>query len=391
MKASKIFLVLCFACNIVYANDSLESYISADKIMNFDYDYQQNRANSSKLRDSWISPIKLQYSYTKSNAYDTVKTTENKSITINQPIFSSGGIYYGIKYAQASLKYSNYSVETIKQKLIKDAISLLMQIKKTDLNLKKQKLLMKNANINLKIKKDLYLNGQLDSGFLDQAIIDRNSVIELFYDIETSKQRLISSFKAISDIEYKTAFIPKLKFLKKDVFLKHNLFLNMYKSKSLKDDYNKHITIAKYLPHINLTAGYNFNTTNEQDLNYYNYGFRVDIPLDINTFRDIESSKLSYLKSKINIRDQERTLTSLYEQVSQNIENFDKKQSLSVENKAIYTKLLDDTKKLYKAGYKTKYDVEMLQNSLIIQDIDIKMLNIDKQLELLNLYESYKG
>ena len=73
----------------------------------------------------------------------------------------------------------------------------------------------------------------------------------------------------------------------------------------------------------------------------------------------------------------------------QNIDNFEKKITLSLENMDIYTKLLMDTRELFKAGYKTQYDVETLENSVNISIKDSKILELDKQIELLNLYEMY--
>ena len=67
----------------------------------------------------------------------------------------------------------------------------------------------------------------------------------------------------------------------------------------------------------------------------------------------------------------------------------DKKIKLSLESKELYEKLLVDTQKLYEAGYKTKYDVDTLKNSLKIAELDSKIYEIDKQYELLNLYEMY--
>jgi hypothetical protein len=289
-----------------------------------------------------------------------------------------------------------------KRKLVKDAISLLMQIKQMDLKIEKQKLKIKNAEINLEQKKEQYLNGQLDSGFLDNAIIERNIVIQILYDIETNKERLVSKFHAISDIDYKTASIPHLKILKKDEFLKHNIVMKISKSDIEKNRYSKDVTLSKYLPRISVVAGYNWDKTEDQQFgntgagfsghtDYYNYGLRASMPLDINTFRDIEVSKVEYLKSKVAIKDKKRELLAIYEQVMQNIANFDKKKSLSLENKELYEKLLSDTKDLFEAGYKTEYDVSLLKNSVEIQKIDLKIFEIDKQLELLTLYEMYKN
>ncbi len=395
MRALKTFIVLSLLCSsIILSEESLEDYISQNKQKQFEYDYKKNESDSSKLRDSWIAPVNLKYTYLKSKPLDSEQTSKTAIVAMDQPIFASGGIYYGIKYAQASKKYADYSIDVAKRKLIKDAVSLLMQIKQIDLKIEKQHLSIKNAEINLEIKKEQYLSGQLDSSFLDSAIIERNTVISALYDIETSKERLISNFEAISDMDYIKAYVPHFKFLDKEEFLNNNIVLNLNKSEMVKNGYEKDVTVANYLPKVNFTAGYTWSETETQTTqskdDYYNYGFRVSMPLDINTFRDIESSKITYMKSQISIEDKKRLLIVIYDQVIQNVDNFKKKIELSKENKGIYQKLLEDTKKLYEVGYKTAYDVEVLENSYNIQELDVRVLELDKQLELLTLYETYQ-
>lgn len=397
MKALKLLLVPLALYNpLLFCDEKLDDYISENKKEQFKYDYQKNEEESSKLRDSWIAPLNLNYSYSKSDPYGSEQTAESAAIKMDQPIFQSGGIYYGIKFAEASKNYSDYSVDVVKRKLVKDAISLLMQIKQTDLRIDKQKLQIKNSEINLAQKEEDYLNGQLDSGFLDSAIIDRNVLIQALYDIETNKERLISKFNAISDIDYKNAFIPDLKVLTLEQFLNNNIVLTLSESQIIKSKYNKDVTVAKYLPSVRATAGYNWSKSNSpfqfgsREKNYYDFGFRASVPIDINTFRDIESSKIDYLKSNLLVEDKKRELKAIFEQVMQNIGNLDKKKQLSVENREIYERLLSDTRDLFKAGYKTKYDVELLNNSVDIQKLDVKIYEIDRQLELLTLYEMYK-
>jgi len=404
MKVLNLYITLSLLCSIslLGEDENLDKYISENKKEQFNYDYKKNMVESSKLGHSWVSPLDLSYSYSKSNPYDNKQTKINYGINIDQPIFKSGGIYYAIKYAEASKIYANYSTDIIKRKLVKDAISLLMQIKQTDLKIIKQNLQIKNSEINLAQKKEDYLNGQLDSGYLDNAIIERNTIIQALYDIQTNKERLISKFQAISDINYNNAFVPTLKLVTKNEFLNHNIVLNKSQSEIAKNRYYKDIIVAKYLPSINLTAGYSWQESKNQqfipgglsstiDTNFYNYGFRISFPLDINTFSDIESAKVDYLKSQLIVEDKKRELKAIFEQVMQNIENFKKKKQLSIENRYIYEKLLADTKELFNAGYKTEHDVKLLQNSVKIQERDVEIFEIDKQLELLNLYEMYKS
>ncbi|OHD98179.1 MAG: transporter [Sulfurimonas sp. RIFCSPHIGHO2_12_FULL_36_9] len=403
MKVSFLLIALSTLCStLLFSEEKLESYISENKKEQFKYDYEKNEAQSSKLRDSWIAPLNLNYSYTKSNPYENKQIQQGAAIQMDQPIFKSGGIYYGIKFAEASKVYSDYFSDVAKRKLVKDAISLLIQIKQMEQKISKQNLMIKNSEINLAQKKESYLNGQLDSGFLDNAIIERNIVIQALYDIQTSKERAISKFNAISDMKYEDAPIPELKLINQDEFLENNIVLNMSKSEINRNKYNKNVTLSKYLPQINFVAGYNWKESQNQqfipgaesisnETDYYNYGVKASLPLDINSFRDVESSKIDYLKSVLVIEDKKREQKAIFEQVMQNIENFEKKKQLSVENRDIYEKLLADTVDLYKAGYKTEYDVELLQNSVEIQKIDVEVFGMDKQLELLTLYEMYKN
>jgi len=406
MKVLHLLIALSLLCsNQLFAKEQIkdfDNYISENKQEQFEADYKKNEAESSKLRDSWIAPINLNYRYDKSNPYKNKQKQKSAGVVMDQPIFQSGGIYYGIKFAQASKVYGDYSVDVSKRKLIKNAISLLMQIKQIQLKEAKQKLQIKNSEISLAQKKEDYLNGQLDSGFLNNAIIERNIVIQALYDIQTNKQKLLSQFKSISDVHPNELNIPYLKTLSKEDFLGKNIILKMSKSEIERDGYNKNVTVAKYLPRINLVAGYNWqksedqsffsgSSTVSQETDYYNYGFRATLPLDINTFRDIEVSKVDYLKSKLVLEDRRRELTTTYEQVMQNIQNYDNKKQLSKENTDLYKDLLSQTTDLYNAGYKTKYDVELLQNSVNIEKLNIQIFEIDKQLSLLTLYETYKN
>jgi outer membrane protein TolC len=402
MKVLKLSLPLFLVCSLLLnANENhtnLDAYISDLKQEQFKYDYEKNEAEGSILRDSWIAPLQLNYKYSRSKPLSKELTSQSAAIRMDQPIFQSGGIIYGIKFANASKLYSDYSIDVAKRKMIKDTVSILMQIKQVDLKEEAQKLQITNSQINLAQKTEQYLNGQLDSGFLDDAVIAVNSVKQALLDIQTSKEKLINQFSVLSDLSYENAKIPNLALISMDAFLEHNIVLKQNAAAIEKNGYYKNVTIAKYLPKVSLTAGYNWNDSEQffggetvinNTSSYYDYGLRVNVPIDINTFRDIESVKIDYLKAQVVQKDKERELTALFSQVLHNIKNFDNKIALSNESMNIYKKLLDDTEELFLAGYKTQYDVDTLKNSLEMQKIDSKVYEIDKQLELLTLYEMY--
>lgn len=402
-KKTTLFILASLAFNgtTLFANDmnsSLEHYISDIKQKQFYYDYEKNEADSSVLRDSWIAPIDISHSLsrTNSNPRTGVQETRTTAIKMDQPIFQSGGIYYGIRFATASKKYTDYSIDVAKRKMIKDAIALLMQIKQSDLKIERQKLQIQNAEIGLEQKTQQYLTGQLDSSFLDDAVIERNSVTQALYDQESAKERLIASFRVLSDLKYDQVRIPQLELLNQEEFLKYNIQLDMADSQIQRDEYSHKMTTSKYLPSVNFTAGYTWTESTNNFIGFldglrkfYDYGIRVNLPLNINTFREIESAKIDYLKSSVMKEDVKNQQIALFEQVMQNLSNLEKKKNLSVKNKELYGKLLKDTRALYGAGYKTEYDVSLLQNSVDIAKLDVKIYEIDRQLELLNLYEMY--
>lgn len=402
MKALTPLIALFVAFNL-FAQEtnkplSLEDYLSTYKQKEFRLDYRKNEVESLKLRDSWVSPLQLLYRYNKSSPYGNTQITKNASVSWNQPLFRSGGIYYGIKFANASKEYSRYSIDMQKHKLTKEVIALLMQIREAKLRLKKQQKQVENGKIKLEQKRQEYLSGELDSGFLDNAIIKLNLARFGVLDIEANIETLIAKFKTLSDKDYKTLLLPILKPISKEEFLHRNIALKIYAAQKRKNDYAASVTTAKYLPSINLTASYNrdeiknpsfagSSMPSPKPTTYYAYGFTISIPLDWNMFRDIESSKIEMLKTDTLIADKKNEMALLYDQVKQNIQKIEKKITLAQENFKLYEKLLEDTKKLYQAGYKAKTDVELLQNSVDMAKLDMEIFAIKQQLELLKLYE----
>ena len=385
-------------------SDSLDVYLSELKRKAFGYDYEKTEQESRKLRDSWIMPITISYTLNRQNPYNEQGAPETQqesaAIAIDQPVFRSGGIYFGIKYAEATRDVGRLSIAQQERSLIKKAVELLMQIKQAELGIQEQKLQVANAEINLQQKREQYLSGQLDSGFLNNAIIQLNLTKQTLIDLETAKARLVSSFESISDLDYRTAKIPFLAMVDEKRFMDDTVDLKLAQRQHEQERYNKNVTLAKYLPSVSLQGSYNWQKqqgfffangapvkSDSPETAYYRYGLRASVPLDFNSVNDYQAAKIAWLKSRVVIDDTKRALRSLYEQVMENIDNIGKKIELSKENEKLYASLLADTKEQFAAGYKTQYDVDLLANSRQIEVLSQRMYEIDRQLELLNLYE----
>ncbi len=388
----KRLLLLCSLALAPLGADELKEILSKNKTLLFEYDQQINELESDKLSNSWINPVILRYNQNHSTQFpgQTIKTG-NYSVSIDQPIFRSGGIYYAIKYADTYRLANRTDIVLKRRQMIGDAVSILFQLKKNKLQQQKLKLQIENDKIDIRQKRDSYNAGLLDSSFLDQAILkksqDEANLLELQLNLLELKQR----FSLLSDKKPEKLKLPKLKLISKENYRRENLELKRDTLLAEESEYQKHMTIAKYLPAVSLQGQYI-----DGDLNplwggglkerYYNYGFSVSMPIDINAYPDIESSKVARLRAATQVLDRKKTVDEEYEWIRNSLHILDKKIALARKDEKVYSSLYKLTKNLAEAGEKTSLDVAVMRNSREIRKIDQKIYQIDKQIQLLKLY-----
>jgi len=389
----KLFLLCSLVLSSVIHADELGDILSDNKELLFDYQFQNNELESDMLSKSWVNPIRLQYSkdYSKQFTDVTIKTGRY-SVIIDQPIFKSGGIYYGIKYSQAQRNANKAELTLQKRTMIGDAISILFNLKKTKLEQEKMKYQIKNDAIDIRQKRDSYEAGLLDSSFLDQAILknsqDETSLLQMELTLMESKQK----FFLLSDKDPYSLRLPALKLMSKSNYSERNLELKRDRLRAEQANYNQKVTWAKYLPTVSLQGQYTDGDlnplflTSEIEEKYYNYGFTVSMPLDINSFSDIESSKVEKLRAAVEVLDRKNSVEEEYNWIQNSLSILDKKIVLAQKDEKVYKSLFRLTKNLADAGEKTSLDADIMHNSLQIRKIDQKIFKIDKQIQLLKLY-----
>ena len=372
-----------------------EDFLSHLKEQELNLDKKTAITQAKKLRDSWINPINMSYLYQTGNQFPN-QELKNFTISVNQPIFKSGGIWAAIKYANAKKIASLYGVRAKRKNLIFLVIELGYKYKKLLLQIKKQKLLIKNAYIDVEVKKDNYLHGLLDSTFLNSAIINKNRAKLALLELKSQKAQLLQNIKDLSDIDINTYELPRFSLIDKTKFLQNNILLKKSKEESKAANIYKFMNIARYLPTISVVANYNYQVMKgslyfpgySYKDSYHTYGLRFSMPLfDINSFKVIQEAKIAYLKSQNNYFQTKREKIDAYKSIIKQLKIVDEKIALTKEDKKLYEDLLKQTKALYKAGEKTRYDVETLKNSAQIKDLELKMYEYDKQLLLLKLYK----
>lgn len=382
-------LLLGLSCSFVFAQNTLDtSILSSDRQKSIELNIEQTMEDSDKLKNDWINPITYKYIQlydVGTGDYDTARSY----VSVSQPIFRSGGIYSAIKYAYAMEKYKGLNVELQKQNMIKEALNLLFQIEKNKFNISKQELLVRNSEIEVERKREQVMSGILDSSDLDNAILELNAKRNTLLELEYAKDELINSFANFSDNSYSEFTLPQFTMISKDEFESKNINLQIAKSDINVKNYLKGVTAAAYLPSINFTYDY---TKYHDDGGYSGYtddtyyGINISIPLNINTFNAISSAKIDYLQSKIEYNNQVKIEQNYIRSKFSKIQMLDKKLQIAKNDLVLYDKLLTQVVELTSVGMKTKSDIETFQNSKKIKSIDIKIHNLEKQIELLDVY-----
>ena len=397
MKDSSVLKKLLVLCSLLFTSsvyaDELGNILSDNKSLLFDYEFQSNELESDMLSKSWINPIMLRYNKNYSTQFrDRTNRTSNYTIQIDQPIFRSGGIYYAIKYSQALRDANNAEIILQKRQMIGDAISILFNLKKNRLEQEKMKYLIKNDRIDIRQKRDSYEAGLLDSSFLDQAILKKSQDEATLLELELNLLELKQRFSLLSDKKPDGLRLPVLKLMSKASYSEQNLELKKDRLRAEQSEYNANVTMAKYLPTVSLQGQYIDGDLNPLFFNpslqerYYNYGFSVSMPLDINSFTDIEASKVEKLRAAVQVLDRKDQVKEEYEWIHNSLNILDKKIVLAQKDEKIYKSLYRTTKNLALAGEKTSLDADIMQNSLQIRKLDQKIYKIDKQVKLLKLY-----
>ncbi len=390
IKSSKVKLLICslISINLFASNEAFNEKIISDKrLENFNLTKEQIEQDSSKLRKDWINPVTYQYKKNLGEEYETAQSI----ISINQPIFQSGGIYKAIKYADSTYDYASLELDQQKKDLITQALNLLYGIEKTNLNIQKAKYTLENAKIDVNRKKEQVLNGFLDASYLDDALLNLNSTKHNLVDLKYKKEELINSFNNISSQDYTKFELPVFKIFSEQEFIENNIELKKAEADIEKKGNYSYMTMAKYLPSVNASYTYskyhdiddNPKLTKEND---QTFGLSLNVPFDSRTYNDVQSKRIEYLKSKLNLENSIDDEKTFFKTKLEKISMLDERLQITREDLEVYDSILKIINEEKQAQIKTQSDLDTLQNSQKIKSLDLKIYEIDKQIELLELY-----
>jgi len=355
----------------------------------FNLEFQKVKTESSALKNSWLSPARIEMSIIKNRNKDISSTTKNSKIMWNQDIFRSGGILYAINYANNIKNYNLNMIQANKLNLIKQIYLLKISIEKNKLLIKQSELSLKNIEINLKIIQENYLAGLSNITDINQIFLTKEKQLSSIISLKNELQQKQIELKKLTNKNIK---IKNLPLVTQNEYLHQNINIKTLFSKANSNYAKQKATISSYLPKLtlNLATGY---TKFDSDIKIQNYnsknwsaGLTLSIPLDYNYHSNIESTKIEYLKSQLNIKDKKNELIQNYKKSITNIKFFQEKIRVVKQIQKSYKNLLNIVKEKYKQGLKTIYDIESLENSVKIEELEVKIQKLNIKNEKIKLY-----
>ena len=383
-----------FFLSALRAESELSDILSTDKRQLLEYQKEQNSVQTHQLENSWISPIMLSYSKNYSTQFGSTINTGQFVVSVDQPIFKSGGIWSAIKYAKALGKANGLDLELQKRELILQSLTLLYNLKKSKYQLEKLALTINNDIVDIQIQKEGYDEGLSNRTLYDQALLKRNQDETSKLELELQIVKLENDFSLLSSLDPHSAKLPNFGMIDKSRYMDNQLILQRDRLRVDEKEHNSYMILSKYLPEVSVTGRYTnedlnplFASPNSQIKNqYFNYGFKVSLPLNINSFDDIQNSKVAYLNAKVTLDENRKRLVNNFKLVQKRLEIIDKKIALSQEDAGHYASMLITAQELELIGDRTSLDTEMVSNRVKIRELDQEIYKIDAQLELLGLY-----
>ena len=377
----RFLLILPFLLNAGILNEYKQKELNLENKL--------NSVEAKKTKKSWINPIIIQYQYLNTTSYnDKLSHQQTFSISLNQPIFKSGAIYYSIKYANDLKNLNKTNLILKRNTLIKNALSLAYDYKIA--NFEKQILILQieNAKIDVKRKKDAFKEGTIDLTFLNNAMLNLNNLKLSLEDLNFNLEEIKSNFKNISSLDIDRVNLPKFKIINKKEFFNQNLDLKSKKEEiKVNKDLHK-MQIGNTLFTISFIGSWNYQKDSylNSESNFYNVGLGVSIPIDFNAKEKIEKTKLQILKSNVNLLDKKNELKNEFLKIVNQIKILQRKIKIYKDNIDLYNGLINSTIEAIKSGDKTKEDLEILKNSQKTNYLNIKILKLKIQKLLLTLY-----
>ncbi len=392
-------LVGLFSAALLLGAAPLENILSSDQQQSFMLKRQQASSESDYLKRSWISPLILQGNYQQGTSrFSTVSRDQSSlsaALRLEQDIFRSGGILAAYRYAGALGQANDWQIQAQLQGKLTEAYTALFAIRRLEVQIKKQRLLVQNADIDIRRKEEQYDQGLIDSSVLHTALLDRNAQAAALLELRQSLEQSQSAFSELSDRPADAVSLPRLEVLPLEHFLAEAPTLQAAKLQQKAAQENRTMIAAKYRPRISVGASYQHyfedETTPASPLSsdregVSSWGVTLTVPLDLKGPHESQSVRLQAKVAAYEYRLQRQAQRRYYEQLLARLKHLDRQIALAREDIRLHAALLDRTRDRVQAGSKTSDDQAVMANAKAARELDLELYELSRQEELLKAY-----
>ncbi|MFA5460452.1 MAG: TolC family protein [Sulfurimonas sp.] len=393
-RKNKIYLAMFLLSGVALWAEGID-VLSKEKQDFLFQEQKRYEGEHQKLRYNWIAPLNLNasYGYDKS-ATDIHSDIKTLKASIAQDIFRSGGITYAINYADAKKRADEIGLYKDISALNENLFLSLLNYKKNSYELEQSTKRLANYDIEIFIKRQLYNAGKVDITELNNALMNKSTEQKNYALLEANRAKYRLEISKVSDIDPESYPLYSFELIEEQNYLKNSFDLQYAdaQSKTYKQLYN--ITKSSYLPSINIngSTGYQSYDARENamgyDGNFYNAGLSLNIPLTYNSSAAKDEAQAIFLKSSAEIQDKERSTRASYAQAIELIKGYKSYIEITSKNLSLYDELIAAISAGVDMGYKTGYDLQTLKNSKEIEKYNIKINEINIELELAKLHFS---
>ncbi|PUE66076.1 TolC family protein [Arcobacter caeni] len=390
----KKIIIPSLLCSLLFSNELDLLQKDKKELRQIEKEVIQKKYESAK--DDWIGTINLSSSLGKSRDFTVSENSDmNRSVglSLTQSIYESGGIELGIKYANEELISETIAWENENIAILQTIFETLLNIKKLKLQIEQSDYALKNKDIELILKRIQYEAGKVDIIDLNNAIMSKNNQQKENISLKNSLKDKEYELSKYTSFKYDEIKIIDFRIIDKNKFVKDNLNIRYENSKiNLFDTSYKQLK-SSYLPKVSLSTNATYkNNENQENNEAGSIGLTASMPLfDITKDAKLEKSKLEVLKQKVNVTDIQNELVYEYEQILAQINTYEEQGKTIASNLKLYDDLIMVNKSSNSAGMTSDFDLEVLQNTKIINEYDLQINDINKKLQYSKLYFKTKA
>lgn len=389
----KIRTVVLLIASLAGANDDT-ALLSPEKAAILQYENRQYESEYEKLRTNWISPLNFSgiYSHDKGGASDIQSDTFKGAVSISQDIFRSGGIEYQIQYAEAKFDVQKLGISKEIATLNLQLFSALIAYRELQLKLSQSDLKLKNEDIAVFIKRQLYEAGKADITELNTVLMERSAELQnntlLRHKIASQRYEITK----ISNLDPNAVTLPKFTLIERQTYLDNALELRYAHAQNRMYEEQYNVTRTDYLPSLSADASAGYidydprKSIGGYNGEFYSAGLTLSIPFVYNASDTIEEARAVHLRQVADTADQTRQSDAAYRQSIETIEGYRKSIEITRSNIALYNELIVTTKAGFDAGTKTGYDLQTIQNTRSIEELNLEIYELNIQTELAKLH-----